>query len=380
MAKRIIFGGNFINKGAEALTLTTVEMLRKKYPADEPVLLDLFPSQFGAAKTTFPFEIVNMHVRTLYRIHFPFLKLIFKESNKSDSEKRIRQLFEQAEGFYDISGYGVSSHNQRPIWTLATMLPAFWANRKKIPVVLLPQSLGPFDFTGWKKLIIRPIIARYLKIPKTIFIREGISRQHLAPFRTEGVVDSFDLVLLNANHQPIKVDGNHIAIIPNRQLTNFIPEDSVAGLFAKLAQSSIDAGYTVHLFAHASDDMKLCRMIYEAIPNKSKTIFYQSNFSIPQTEELLSGMSGVITARYHGLVHAIKQAKSCFVIGWATKYKVLIDAIEQQEYYIDLSQQSDLSPVYTQFQKWIERGINESDKIKEIVAKIQSESKLMNYL
>jgi hypothetical protein len=77
MAKRIIFGGNFINKGAEALTLTTVEMLRKKYPADEPVLLDLFPSQFGAAKTTFPFEIVNMHVRTLYRIHFPFLKLIF---------------------------------------------------------------------------------------------------------------------------------------------------------------------------------------------------------------------------------------------------------------------------------------------------------------
>lgn len=380
MAKRIIFGGNFINKGAEALTLTTVAMLRKKYPDDDPVLLDLFPSKFGAEKTQYDFEIVNMHVRTLYRIQFPLLKLIFKESPKSSSESAIGELFAQAAGFYDISGYGISSHNQKTIWTLATMIPAFWAGKRKIPVILLPQSLGPFEFKGWKKLLIRPIIARYLKIPNTIFIREAVSRGYLAPFRRDGIVNSFDLVLLNASGHAHTPKNNSIAIIPNRQLTNFMAANDIAGLFAQLAQESIDAGYDVHLFAHATDDMKLCRLIYEAIPDKTKTIFYQDDFTIPQTEALLAQMSGVITARYHGLVHAIKLGKPCFVLGWATKYQALIDAIAQQDYYIDLSKRTNAVLTPDRFRAWLENGIHEGTKIKTLVSKIQSESTLMNYL
>ena len=380
MAKRIIYGGNFINKGAEALTLTTVEMLRKKYPNDEPVLLDLFPTKFGADKLKYDFEIVNMHVRTLYRIQFPLLKLLFKESHKSNSEKEITRLFDQAAGFYDISGYGISSHNQKPIWTLATMLPAFWCKRRNIPVTLLPQSLGPFNFKGWKKLLIQPIIARYLKIPRTIFIREAISRQYLAPFRTEEVINSYDLVLLNPTHIESQPEGQSIALIPNRQLTNFMPEQSVAKLFAELAQKSIDAGHTIHLFAHATDDMKLCRLIYEAIPQKSKTILYQTDFTVPQTEALLATMTGVITARYHGLVHAIKLGKPCFVIGWATKYQALIDAIGQQDYYVDLSKNPDQESIPGCFKQWLEAGIQQGDQIKAKVEKIQAESQLMNYL
>ncbi len=380
MAKRIIYGGNFINKGAEALTLTTVEMLRRKYPKDEPMLLDLFPTKFGYDKQRYDFKIVNMHVRTLYRLKFPFLKLFFKESKKSDDEKDIKSLFNNAAGFYDISGYGISSHNQKWMWTLATMIPAFWAKSRNIPVVLLPQSLGPFNFTGWKKIFIKPIVKKYLRIPQTIFIREKVSRKYLEPIRTEGIINSYDLVLLNPAKHSTAVAEKAIALIPNRQLTNFMAYPQVAELFAGLARQSIDAGYKVHLFAHATDDLKLCMMIYDLIPQKNQTILYQNDFTVPETEELIAKMSGVITARYHGLVHAIKAGKPSFVIGWATKYRSLLEAIDQQEYYLDLSVTTNTDKLPETYSKWLDTGINDGAKIKAKVDKIQSESVLMNYL
>lgn len=380
MDKRIIYGGNFINKGAEALTRTTVEMLKNKYPGDEPVLLDLFPTQFGADRHRHGFKIINMHVRTLYRMHFPILKLFFKQSSKSSEEKNIKSLFNQAAGFYDISGYGISSHNQNPMWTLATMIPAFWAAKRNIPVVLLPQSLGPFDYKGWKKLILKPIVARYLKIPKTIFIRESVSRSYLAPFRTDGIIDSFDLVLLNPIRLQDKTEPGAIALIPNRQLTNFMPWGDVAKLFASLADKAIARGHSIHIFAHAGDDKKLCADIYDAITKKKDVIHYQTELNVPETEILLSRMQAVITARYHGLVHAYKQGKPCFTIGWATKYRSLIEAMEQQNFYADLSEEHDATIIALKFNNWLEKGLHDGPSIKQSIQFIQEESQLMNYL
>ena len=91
-------------------------------------------------------------------------------------------------------------------------------------------------------------------------------------------------------------------------------------------------------------------------------------------------MTGVITARYHGLVHAIKLGKPCFVIGWATKYQALIDAIDQQDYYIDLSKNQNQESIPACFEQWLEAGIQQGDQIKAKVEKIQAESQLMNYL
>ena len=76
MSKVIIFGGNFRNKGAEALTYSLINLLKVKHPDAEPVLLDLFPSKYGDAKNDYPFTIVNMHVRTLLRLQFGWLKLL----------------------------------------------------------------------------------------------------------------------------------------------------------------------------------------------------------------------------------------------------------------------------------------------------------------
>ncbi len=79
MAVRLITGGNFINYGARSMLFCLVDDLKKKYPNDTIVLIDLFPTLSDTQKSNYTFEIVNMHVRTLFRISFPILKLFFKD-------------------------------------------------------------------------------------------------------------------------------------------------------------------------------------------------------------------------------------------------------------------------------------------------------------
>ncbi len=379
MSKRIIYGGNFVNKGAEALTFSAVDLLRKKFPDDEPVLLNLFPTKFGDEKNKYDFQIVNMHIRTLFRLQFPFLKPFLKKSPKSDEEKEIILLFEDAKGFYDISGYGVSSHNQHIVWTLAAIFPVFWAKKRNIPVVLLPQSLGPFNFKGWKKLFIKTLIKRYINIPETIFIREEKNITDIENIRKNNVFVSHDIVLLN----PLKIKTeteNSIAVIPNRQLTSFLPLIEVAKIFSSIIEKINQNGYNVHLFAHATDDFNLCKTIFENINDKEKVTYHDKDFSVKETEEIISRMKGVVTARYHGLVHALRAGKPSMAIGWATKYSSLLDAVDQLDYYYDLSLNKEVENIYKILDNWLENGLNNSDTIIQKVKEIQEKSNLIEYL
>ncbi len=379
MKYRIIYGGNFVNKGAEALTLSAVDILREKFPDDEPVLLNLFPNKFGDELNIYDFKVVNMHIRTLFRMHFPILKFILRKSPKSDDEKEIKQLFENAKGFYDINGYGVSAHNQDAIWTLATMFPVFWAQKKDIPVILLPQSLGPFNFKGWKKLFIKPLIRKYLNIPKTVFVRENESVEEVKAIRKSEVYHSNDLVVLN----PLKITNsseNSIAVIPNRQLTNFLPFDKVVEIFTNVIKNITDNNYKVYLFAHSTDDFKLCQKIYDNLLDNNNVTHYSDNFSVRETEEILSRMKGVITSRYHGLVHALRAGKPVMTIGWAKKYHSLLKSVGQDEFYSDLSKNHNINEIYTILNSWLEDGLNNSEFIKNRISEIQAQSNLKEYL
>ncbi len=380
MSKRIIYGGNFINKGAEALTLSAVDILRKKFPNDTPVLLNLFPNKFGKEKDAYDFKIVNMHVRTLFRLQYPILKLILKKSPKSDDEKLIKSLFDNANGFYDINGYGISSHNQQIIWTLATIFPAFWANKKNIPVVLLPQSLGPFNFKGWKKIFIKPLVNRYLKIPKTIFIREKENKKEVENIRKNRVFHSNDLVILNPLNNKNREIKNSIALIPNRQLTNFLSTEKLSSLYAKIIKKVNLKGYEIDLFAHSTDDFNLCENIYNKVENKNKITYHKNDLSIKETEELISKMRGVITSRYHGLVHSLRAGKPSMSIGWASKYSSLLKAVAQEEFYFDMSKNDKVDGIFLILDNWLENGLKNSNIIIDKIHQIQSESRLTDYL
>ena len=382
MSKVIIFGGNFRNKGAEALTYSLINLLKVKHPDAEPVLLDLFPSKYGDAKNDYPFTIVNMHVRTLLRLQFGWLKLLSRPTAKSDSEKVIRHLFAEAVAFYDISGYGISSHNQQLIWTLSTIYPVFWADKRSMPVYLMPQSLGPFNYNGLKSLILRPLISRYLSIPEVIFVREPICRLYVSEFRTANVVDSPDIVLLDPETSATEIVANKtIAIIPNMQLTRFADYERVVQLFATLAEMSVKHGFGVCLMAHATGDLGLCSDIFAKLGNRPEVTLHDRDLSVAETKEILAGVAGVVTARYHGAVHALKAGKPVFVFGWAEKYKALMSLFDLGEDIFDISQNADkLEVVPNRFGRWLGCGLKRSEHIKAKLHELISKTDILKYI
>lgn len=350
MQKIVITGGNFINKGAQSMLFCLVDELKRKFPQSEIVMMDLFPTLQGDQKEIYTFRVVNMHIRTLLRIAFPILKLIVKPKPISNPEGEIKNHFQSADIILDISGYGVSSHNQHPIWTYATLFPVKYAKKHHVPFVFLPQTIGPFNFKGWKKIVVWPLIKKHLQYPETIFIREPEARKHLEKIKTKQVVDSYDLVLQSAKidaanilkdpeefiHKTATIKNGSILLIPNKQLTRFKTKQEVVQLFSSVIHSLVLLNQTIVIVRHSADDKEICDLIYEACKHEQVQLINEDLDPL-QLQEIFDTSKMVVTARYHGLIHALKLSKPCLVVGWANKYNHVMDTFGLSEYYFDIT-------------------------------------------
>ncbi len=348
MQKILITGGNFINKGAQSMLFCLVDSLKTKFPDAQIVMIDLFPTLREQDKDKYTFQVLNMHIRTVLRLAFPVIKAIVKPKPISNNEKEILDQFSSADLILDISGYGVSSHNQRPLWTYATLFPVILAKKSNVPFVFLPQSIGPFDFKGLKKMIIWPMVKKYLKYPKAIFIREPECRVYTNKIRKEGVIDSFDLVLQSSkiNLQNIYIKGvdinfipavkeNSVVIVPNKQLTKLKTKNEIVELFSFMILELLNKGENVVIVRHSNDDKQLCDDIYKKVGD-SKVQLINEDLSPYEIQQIFDSCKAVITARYHGLIHSLKLNKPCLVIGWANKYKHVMQSFDLEDYQFDI--------------------------------------------
>jgi len=384
MQKILITGGNFINKGAQSMLFCLVDGLKNKFPQAEIVMIDLFPTILDKDKANYSFKIVNMHIRTLLRMAFPFLKLLVKPKPISNAESEIKNHFKTANLVLDISGYGVSSHNQKPLWTYATLFPVRYAKRFKVPFIFLPQSIGPFEFSGWKKLVIWPLIKKYLKYPETIFIREPNCREHLNKLKTKQVIDSFDLVLQsskinsqnifcsNSSQSPKNYDikKDAVVIIPNKQLTRIISEEETVKIFSSAINTLIIQNQHVSIVRHSADDKEICDLIFEAAKHENVQLINE-DLSPLEIQEIFDASKMVIAARYHGLIHALKLSKPCVVIGWANKYNHVMNTFDLTQFYFDINS-IDKQKVTTAIETMLNELPLYKSKIAETLTEIKS--------
>jgi polysaccharide pyruvyl transferase WcaK-like protein len=334
----VITGGNFVNKGAESMLMSTVEAIRTHFPTYEPVLLDLFPTMRAQDKGKYSFRIVNMHVRSLYRICFPLLKLLFKPKDISNSESEIKATINTASAIFDVSGYGLSSHNQPLLWSMAYLLPIYMAKRKGVPVWLLPQSMGPFQFKGLKKYLFRFLAIPVLQYPEIIFVREPSGLAAVRQFRKKPALLSPDIVLQVPDGLPpdSQSRGSGILVIPNQQLFRVVGVESILQVYETLIRQLLDREIPIRVIQHSKDDRTFCellkgRITHELFAVESRVLSMEDlNLAINASRFIISG-------RYHGAIHSLKLHKPVVIIGWAEKYRHLAAMFGLDEQLIDLS-------------------------------------------
>lgn len=388
MKYSLLVGGELCNKGAQSMTYISVNEIKSRFPDRKIVLFsDRDFKCDNQSKLEYAFDILpSIDLKTAFYFLGGLYKIIAK-SKGIDINKvnKLKAILGNSDMMIDISGYQLGSN-----WGVLRMLTYIFrikvAKKYNLKVYLMPQSFGPFNFSGFKGLWIKMMIKSSLKYPKIIYAREKEGFDSLKEqFNLNNVVLSKDLVLLNKsinmNHIFKKIPKicvfemkgrDNVAIIPNMKNFKYGNQEKIIMLYEKIIERLLSYGKNIYLLRHAVEDVEACNILKDKFQQNNKVILLTNEFSCIEFDALVSKFNYIIASRYHSIVHAYKNSVPCIAIGWATKYHELLSSFKQEQYIFDVRQNYDLELVRMALYKMNINYKAESTVIKTILTETQN--------
>lgn len=348
MRNIVITGGELFNKGAQAMTFVAVDELKKRFPGHEIYLLsEMDRRRPKEERDQYAFRFTGWYPIKYARAQSdPILRLACKLKNGAEF-RACEELYRNCDLMVDISGYGLGSNwDINQLTTYADHLE--FARAYHIPMVLMPQSFGPFDFQGERKTV-GERFPELLRTAKIICAREQQGYDDLVSrYQLNRVLLLPDLVLNNKS-----VDLQHIfrvpptfalpeipegsvGFVPNERIVSAIGKERALALYQETLKTLLDMGKPVFLLRHAEADRKLCSMILDSFRKDNRIIFLDRDFSCVEYNELVKRFQFIIASRFHAVVHAYKNGVPAVTIGWADKYKNLLESFGQGRFAFDV--------------------------------------------
>ncbi len=382
-----LIGGEFNNKGAEAMTFVAVWNIFK-YDKDAIIYIyekDSYnPYDFGEKVHMLdcPLQLLNrlsgrkISIKTWIK---EFIKIFIPWKKSSIGKKRkVEKVLKTINVMIDISGYHLSSK-----WgKILSNEYCDWINLLKkngAKVFLMPQSFGPFDYNSGEMV---KFIADTLSKCDIIFAREKDGYNLLLNLGLNNVTYCYDSVLLENEmdrkkiilnydkyFEELKVDSdNNIAIVPNYRLldkTN-INKEKLIDFYCKIISDNSNNNF--YLISHAKEDIEICKIIKNKFQNNDRVIFIDHVLCSFNYENFVNKMNFIIASRYHSIVHAYKENVPSIIIGWAKKYDELASTFNQNDYLIALEA---LDESYNKINQMFTNYREESVKIRSILEVVQ---------
>lgn len=356
--KVLVTGAQFHNKGAQSLLFSVMDMLRKKYDDVDIYFMPLDDIR-EYPQDTYKFQLVygrwdahmyeNQPMKRPYIIALALVRrVIRKGSVRLRDVVQLHKILPEMDLVVDVSGYQLTSKFSNEA---NNMLLDYIdeAARYNIPIILMPQSFGPFNYERDKDKMLKRI-ASTLKKANLIFAREEDGKSLLEKdFNLTNVKLAPDLVLQAGEldweniyyHKPslnlpaMKTSGN-VGIIPNSETVKHGNEAAILALYKDIIQNLLNLGKTVYIFRH-SNDLDLCKKIYSEFNNVSNVQLIENDFDCIEYSEFVKSFDFIIASRYHAVVHAYKQNVPSIILGWAVKYSSLAYLFDQSQFVYDIS-------------------------------------------
>ena len=342
----VIVGANFGNKGAQSMLFTTVATIRRSYPDaqiffahanNEPCLKENFLfDEFYYNNYLFKFSSNKIYLTPPHITWCP--------------PQKIFQTIEQADLIIDISGFALGSK-----WgannSLAYLNNIKIARAFNIPIILMPQSFGPFDFGAQQKILDEEILATLI-YPIKIFAREYDGMIPLRErYKLKNVSLHPDLVLSSPGVKPSDifktvpkfsvpkvVSASCVGVVPNlRSFDHSGRPWQTLQAFYEIINFLLKEGKIVYLFRHSVEDITPCRWLKALFADDVRVVLWENDFSCFEYDEVCRQFDFLIVGRFHGIVHAYRNNIPCLLMGWAVKYKELARLMYQSQYIFDLS-------------------------------------------
>lgn len=356
--KYLILGGNFTNKGAQSMLFVTLEEVSKR---DENAEFFLETNRnTKQIEKNFNFRIVPINYRTQLFIlgGWKGLKSLIMVMVKNLILFIRRRKEEIINPFYamnmvkgmdcmiDISGYHLGD-------CFSDISNEYFLNyielsdKLNIPIYLMPQSIGPFQFSNEKLL---EKVKATLPRAKMIMVREQEGYDALRQMGVKNVICCDDLVLQTEEmktehvyrnipefHIPEIEKGNNVGIVPNIQCLKRGNERDILSVYFFIIEQLISQGKHVYVFSHSSEDMQFCRKIKSLFEERDEVKIISQDMSCFEYDKFVRQFDYIIVSRYHALVHAYRNDIPCIVLGWARKYIELTQRMEQMQYVFNLT-------------------------------------------
>ena len=345
----VIFGGGLVNKGAQAMTLTVVDQIKRRFP-DKNIYLFTNKDYSLEEKKKYAFEILKFDRQTAIE----FLTEDFRlKKNNSGSKNKLKKILNNTHMIIDISGYSLSSQTtSEEIWGILTQINYLTrimiAKKLKIPIFILPQSIGPFNYNFPHNVVLLPLLHRFLKYPIRIYPREPHGVEALNPFTQKNVKRGRDIVLLNEGYDLCNIFNNKIklsnksipndsiGIIPNNQVMRRIENQKIYDLYEKVIKTLRNHRKKVYILRHSREDQYICENIKELFKDDEDVRLLKVDLTAIELENIISQFNFIIGSRYHSIIHAFKNGIPAIVLGWAIKYQELLRDFDQIKYHFDI--------------------------------------------
>lgn len=382
----IITGGNFKNSGAESMLLITISELRKRYPDCSIVVdmprVDLLDLNFVQKEFTWGMweYAANGKDRIKAVVKKGIKKVIGRKENYADYAY-LRDTLGRADALIDISGLALTS--QWDVDISRIYLKAIRAaNNNSVPVVLMPQSFGPFNFKDKQSLIDREIKNELGKVKK-IYAREQTGFESLTQkYGLHNVIKSCDLVLQNkefdakcaVNNYPIReftIPDNAVAVIPNLRAFERDRSGNLLALYNEIIRILCEKGRNVVLLRHSTEDLEPCEQIYESFLDNDRVFLIKDDLNSMEYSSIIGKFDYAIASRYHSIIHAYKKGVPAIVLGWAEKYHELVSMFNQNTYYFDVRNDIDKDAIISAINKLDKECSKESKCILDILPAYQ---------
>ena len=384
--KVIITGANFGNKGAQSMLFTTVAFLRKKYP--DAKIFFAHANKTPVLNENFLFDEVY-YSNDLLEIPFGSEDLTPKKSVQGVSwysPQKTLDAIKDADLVIDISGFALGSK-----WGKNSALKFLNKIRGmralNVPIILLPQSFGPFGF-GKDQADIDARLKDAMPYPVKIFAREYDGFLPLRDkYGLENVSLHPDLVL---SSPPIKasdiykvppkisvpkvLNASCVGVVPN--LRSFdrpgVSPWRTLQVYYEIINFLLKEGKIVYLFRHSMEDIKPCRWLKSLFAEDGRVVLWENNFSCFEYDAVCRQFDFLIVGRFHGIVHAYRNNVPCLLMGWAVKYKELAQLMYQSQYVFDLAASSvDVRKIFTAIRDMEDNLSLNKKTLRERLAQVQ---------
>lgn len=378
----LITGGSFKNKGAQSMVFIAVNEVRKRFPQKEIVVI----SDVDAAKyADIPekdgeFQFMLRDSVCLYGWKY---KLVQHRYGKLDRYQDADKIQKNVDMIIDISGYTFGSN----FGWMSNLLAAYRAKRAKkykAPIYYMPQSFGPFEWKGVFGKITDTCIRKWLPYAKVLYAREEEGAELLrGKYGFSNVALSEDIVLQNRgidlqriyNRIPEvifpKVERGGVAVLPNVRNSQYGNLEELMKIYRAIIDAQLSFGRKIYLVRHASEDIEFCRRIKELYQEEERVILLENDLTCIEYEKFVKQFDYLVASRYHAIVHAYKQTVPCLVLGWALKYKELLEKAGQSHYMVDVRGKMEIAEIKKLVNDMEARWKQEAEVIRSRILPLQ---------